>query len=238
MKKIIFVFLIIYILFLVTQKKVEISVPSPLPSPQLTSITVNQQTYSYTYVIIEDLSRLQLFANHSQKSASQDLMKRYSCQILVNGNFYDESDRPLGWLVSDGKTISKPITSALFNGFLSLSTSKVEISNSLPDFPVNVGLQSGPLLILDSKPLLLKINQDESRRRIVAAVNTNQQLMFLAINSVLLADTPAVVSTIGRQINQSILAAVNLDGGSASAFITPQFQLKEYSYIGSFFCYN
>lgn len=236
MKKIIIIFLL-FLLSGCTSKPIP-KIITPSPSPQLESISFNQQIYSYAYIMIEDLSRIHLLANYSEKLPSQDLMKRYGCQILVNGNFYDKSDRPLGWLVSNGQVLSQPIKSALFNGFLSISDSIAEINYVLRTDPVDIGLQSGPLLILDSKPLLLKINQDEPRRRIVAAININQQLMFLAVNSVLLADTPAVISAIGRQVSQPVLAAINLDGGSASAFITPQFQLKEYSYIGSFFCYN
>lgn len=235
MKKLIIV-LSLFLTGCTPQKTVPL--PSPSPSSQLATITLNQQTYSYAYTVIDDLSRLKLFSNHSAKLSSQELINRYSCQILVNGNFYDESDRSLGWLVSDSQVLSKPINSTLFNGFLSLSPSKVEISPVIPAFPVVFGLQSGPLLILNSQPLLLKINNDESRRRVVAALTEKHQLVFLIISSPLLADVPALVSAIGRQINQPFVAAINLDGGSASAFITPAVQLKEYSYIGSFFCYN
>ncbi len=234
--------LIIFLTFFLTgctpQKIIPISSPSPTPSPQLATITVNQQTYSYVYIIIDDLSRLKLFSNHSQKLSSQELINQYSCQILTNGNFYDESDRPLGWLVSQGQELSPVIKSALFNGFLSFSSSEVEISNLAPVFPVNFGLQSGPLLILEQKTLPLKINNDEPRRRVMAAITANNQLIFLVINSPLLADTPTVVSAISRAIKQPFVSAINLDGGSASAFYTPEVFIKEYSYIGSFFCYT
>lgn len=216
--------------------EVELSFPSP--SPQLVTLTFNQQTYSYAYTIIEDLSRLSLFSNHTEKLSSKELIDRHHCQILVNGNFYDESDRPLGWLVSDGEILSRPIKSALFNGFLSLSTSKVEISSVLPATPVNFGLQSGPLLILDSKPLSLKIKQDEPRRRVIAAMTDKNQLLFITLTSAFLTDTPVLVQTISQDINQPIIAAINLDGGSASAFHTPKISFQEYSYIGSFFCYT
>ena len=239
--KIIFISLLIITgLFFILQPKLEVitASPSPMSSPQLATITVNQQTYSFAYVIINDLSRLKLFSNHAAKLSSQELINQYSCQILVNGNFYDESDQPLGWLVSGGQELSPVIKSALFNGFLSFSSSKVEISNLTSVSPINFGLQSGPLLILDQKILSLKINNDEPRRRVIAVLTINNQLVFLVINSPLLADAPAVVSAIGRKINQPFASAINLDGGSASAFYTPEVFLKEHSYIGSFFCYN
>ena len=237
MKKLILLIFLLFLTGCTPQKNIQLSSPSPAPSPQLITITVNQQAYSYVYATIDDLSSLKLFSNHSQKLSSQELINQYSCQILVNGNFYDEFDRPLGWLVSDGRELSPVIKSALFNGFLSFSTSKVEISASPPSVSVNFGLQSGPLLILDQKILPLKINNDESRRRVVAALTANNQLVFLVINSPLLADAPGVVSAIGRQINLPFVVAINLDGGSASAFYSPEVFLKEYSYIGSFLLY-
>lgn len=232
--------LIIFGLFFTFQFKPVIIAPSPSPasSPQLATIEYNQQIYSYAYVVIEDIARLKLFSNHAQKLSSQELINQYGCQILVNGNFYDKADQPLGWLVSEGQEFSPVINSALFNGFLSLSASKVEISNLAPVVPISFGLQSGPLLILDQKILPLKINQDEPRRRVVAAITVNGQLVFLVINSPILAEAPTVVSAIGKKINQPFLAAINLDGGSASAFYSPEIFLKEYSYIGSFFCYT
>jgi hypothetical protein len=92
--------------------------------------------------------------------------------------------------------------------------------------------------MLDSKILRLKINRDEPRRRIVAALSEPNRLIFIAITSALLAETPGVVQAIGQQIQQPLRAAINLDGGSASAFITAAAELPEYSYIGSFFCYT
>ncbi|MCX6816901.1 MAG: phosphodiester glycosidase family protein [Candidatus Beckwithbacteria bacterium] len=215
----------------------------PLPSP--TPALAQFGAYRYAWVKLDNLTNLRLLPNHAAQASSEDLAKTNHCQVLVNGNFYDKQDKPLGWLVSQGKTLSQPIASSLFNGFLSLSTSKVEISPSVPQGSVDLGLQSGPLLIFDSQPLLLKISQDHPRRRVIAALNDQNQLIFLVITGVdslfsgpLLADTPKLVVALGQAINQNLGVALNLDGGSASAFITPEVQLPEYSYIGSFFCYN
>ena len=213
----------------------------PLPSPDLAQLG----DYRYAWVKLDNLAKLKLLPNHNTKASSEDLAKTHHCQVLVNGNFYDKQDKPLGWLVSQGETLSRPIVSSLFNGFLSLSTSKVEISPSVPQGLVDLGLQSGPLLILDSKPLLLKINNDQPRRRIIAALNNQSELIFLVLigadslySGPLLADTPKLVIALGQAIGQNLVAALNLDGGSASAFHTPTVHLNEYAYIGSFFCYN
>ena len=220
-----------------------ISSPSPSPAPALAEFG----NYRFAWVKLDNLANLKLLPNYNAKASSEDLIKIHHCQILVNGNFYDETDRPLGWLVSQGETLSKAITSSLFNGFLSLSTSKVEsrISSSFPQGLVNLGLQSGPLLILDAKPLFLKINNDQPRRRVIVALNDQSELIFLVLTGTdslysgpLLADTPKLVIAIGQAIGQNLVAALNLDGGSASAFHSDTIHLNEYTYIGSFFCYN
>ncbi len=255
MKKIILVLLLLIlgltaVEFFSTRPVYPPTLVSPVPSPppvldQLEEIIFQGQTYHYAWVKITDLSRLTLLPNHEAQLSSENLAKKYHCQVLVNGNFYDENDRPLGWLVSQGQTLSKPITSSLFNGFFSLSASQAAISLSVPPGIVDLGLQSGPLLILDSKPQLLKINNDQPRRRVIVAINNQNELIFLVITGAdsiysgpLLADTPNLVAALGQAINQNLVAALNLDGGSASTFHTPTVHLNEYAYIGSFFCYN
>ena len=240
MKKIILV-LLLFLTGCTTKPISETVIISPSPAPDLAQFG----NYRYAWVKITDLSRLTLLPNHDAQTSSEDLANKYHCQVLVNGNFYDKQNKPLGWLVSEGKTLAKPITSSLFNGFLSLSPSKVEISPLVPQGLVNLGLQSGPLLILDSQPLLLKISNDQPRRRVIVALNNQKELIFLVLTGTdslysgpLLADTPQLVAAIGQALNQNLVTALNLDGGSASAFHTDTIHLSEYAYIGSFFCYN
>lgn len=218
---------------------------SPLVLDQMPTIQFQDQTYHYAYVVIDDLSRLKLLPNHDSRISSEAIIQANHCQILVNAGFYDQTDQPLGWLVSQGKTLSKPIPSSLFNGFLSLAAGQAGISAVMPETKVDFGLQSGPLLILNQKPLLLKIQNDQPRRRVVAALTGSNQLIFLVLagsdstySGPMLADTPALVAKLGKTINQSFVSSLNLDGGSASAFYTGSLYLKEYSYVGSFFCYN
>lgn len=245
---------IILVLFLLTFGLIVLTIFSPPPafSPTLTSVEPSPVlalaqfgNYRYTWVKLDNLANLKLLPNHDAQESSEDLAQTNHCQVLINGNFYDENDQPLGWLVSQGKTISQPLVSNLFNGFFYLLAGRPVISAVYPETKVDLGLQSGPLLILDSKPLLLKINNDQPRRRVIAALNDQNQLIFLILigsdsiySGPLLADTPKLVADLGKVIDQNLVAAINLDGGSASAFYTDTVRLNEYSYIGSFFCYN
>ena len=240
MKKIILV-LLLFLTGCTTKPISETVIISSSPAPVLAQFG----NYRYAWVKLDNLVNLKLLPNHDTQASSEDLAKTNHCQILVNGSFYDKQNQPLGWLVSQGETLSEPITSSLFNGYFYLQSGRPVISAVLPKTEVALGLQSGPLLILDSQPLLLKISNDQPRRRVIVALNNQKELIFLVLTGTdslysgpLLADTPKLVAAIGQALNQNLVTALNLDGGSASAFHTDTIHLSEYAYIGSFFCYN
>ena len=224
---------------------------TPLPSPQikenlirekLDPIIINGTNYYFSYIIIDDLKNLKLFPNFVDQLSTEDLVIKHNCSILVNAGFYSEDFKPLGWLISDQKEISRSIESQLFNGFLSIKDNQLSISSFKKDNS-RLGLQSGPLLVQNSLSLPLKIKNDEPRRRVIAAQTQDNQLLFMIITASdslfsgpLLADTPGVVLAVANKLKKPIIHALNLDGGSASAFYTEKIHLKEFSPIGSFFC--
>lgn len=256
MKKIILLGIISLTVFLYLKKDKTVSTfpITPLPSIQpsasqsvinsMEKIEHNGQIYYFSYKKINNLNNLHLYSNFDKKSSSQDLIKENQCLSLFNAGFYSQDDQPLGWFVSDYQEISPFVKSSLFNGFISF-TNKLSITAVHPKTTSRFGLQSGPLLIFNNKPLILKIINDEPRRRLIAIQTPNHELIFLVLigadslfSGPLLADTPIIVSAISKQIKQDFTAALNLDGGSASTFYTTNLHLEEFSYIGSYFCEN
>lgn len=259
MKKIIFLLLIITIAIFINRKDSPFlnkslnqkppSTPISTTSPseltlinKLDTITHQDAIYPFTYFTVDKPENLKLFSNLSQMDSSLEIIKKNDCSFLVNGGFYDKNNQPLGWFVKDGQELSKEITSNLFNGFIQKNDTKISITTS-PLKNVDFGLQSGPLLIQGGETITLKIINDESRRRVIAALNTQNKLTFISIiskdsefNGPLLAETPQVLEKIAKKINQSFDFAINLDGGSASAFYTKDIHIKEFSHIGSYFC--
>lgn len=213
-------------------------VSPPSASPPL----VLQQSGDYLYEqqVIEDLGLLQLNTNLPSGEPADKLRQDHDCQFLTNAGFYDTANRHIGWLWVNGQEINPPQANDFLNGFLSISKTAAAITVS-PDLTAAYGVQSGPLLILDNRVLKLKIRDDQPRRRVAAAITRSDQLIFLVILSrdsdyggPLLADLPNLL----KKINPEIKAAINLDGGSASAFINEKISLKEYSPIGGYFCYT
>ena len=212
-------------------------------------ITNDGQIFHFAWVKIENLVDLDLYPNFESQLSSQDLIDQDNCNILVNGGFYGQDNLPIGWFISQNQLISQPVKSTLFNGYLSLPAQAGLTDNQLsidairPGHQVKFGLQSGPLLVFDYQQLLLKIKDDEPRRRLIAAQTGDNNLIFLVIvgqeslfTGPLLAQTPAIVMTIAEKIGENFIAALNLDGGSASAFYTPDIHIEEFTWIGSYFC--
>lgn len=207
-------------------------------------ITFKGEKFLFLEEKIENINNLRLIPNFEEKTSSAELLVKNNCRFLISGGFYDQEDRPLGWFFTQEKLSRKEIKSSLLNGFFFYNQQEgIIINSALPKNPVVWGLQTGPLLILEGKPLSLKMAKDEPARRMVAVLGQNDELFFLVItgsNSLaggpLLADLPLVVQEIGRLLKNDFKAAINLDGGTASAFINGEKTIKEYTRIGSFFC--
>ena len=108
---------------------------------------------------------------------------------------------------------------------------------------VRYALQTGPVLIENNKEVTLKLARDQYARRMIGFIDNEGHLYFATVfNSTSylqgphLESTPYAVKKIEEVLDKTIVSAINLDGGAASAFYTPEFKLKESSSIGSFFC--
>jgi len=167
---------------------------------------------------------------------SDEKSRRPETPGAINGGFYDTANKPLGLFRIGETVLAKQIQSNLLNGFLSDDGITVAVPTG------RFVLQSGPLLIQRGNPLPLKIQNDEHARRMVAA-KTGEGFLFLTVykeDSVfegpLLADLPKVIQKINTKENLGIVDAINLDGGSASAFKNAETTLSELTPVGSLFC--
>lgn len=213
----------------------------------LTHLQINNYEYRYSKHQIKDLGSLELFMNLPDWLSSSDLKSNNNCSFLINAGFYSTIGQPIGWLkpsnassAAQNKQLNK-----LFNGFLYLSPeSKIVISDTVEEHKaVTFGLQSGPLLILNSQVLNLNLTQDQPKRRMVAAIDKTGSLWFVVVLSSksttvgpYLSDLPQIINQIGIINDLTFQSALNLDGGSASAFLSDQVSIYEIKPIGSYFC--
>lgn len=255
MKKLLQVFLIIALAALlyfqfVTRRQSSKMILSPIANilnstPQSTplAVSVNDQSYEVAFVAANS-DKISLYSNLEDKLSSNDLIKAKSCQALINAGFYTKEDKPTGLLISEGKTIEYYKRSQLFNGIYSITfDNKARIAATFPQGSTRFAIQSGPLLLVDHNYQKLTIKNDEPARRSAAALASTGQTYFFSIynkNSNYagpnLADLPAVLQKIENELAVDFTDAINLDGGTASAFFSDQFAISELSYIGSYFC--
>ena len=219
-----------------------ISTPTPAFLPADTfAYRFNSFPYRVSWFIANPKT-LTLIPNYSQKRTGTEVNGANSCNHLVNAGFYNQDGTPIGLIVNNGQIINGFQTNLLFNGIFSVSDKIPEISAKTPQSP-RLAVQSGPILISGGQPQILDIKDDESARRIVVAITKDERLFFLSFynpesvyEGPLLTDLPAHLQKFEELSRVDISDALNLDGGSASVFITKEVSLGELTNVGSFFC--
>lgn len=216
--------------------------PSPIPPDQSVDVAHDGISYRIAWLPIPDPSKLTLLSNFTQKRTARSLIDGDECAQVVNGGFYTTDGEPTGLFTSDGQTTRDASPNAFLNGYLVVDRDNdASIRPSPPEESVRIGLQTGPILIRDGNTIALTIRDDEFARRIIAAITQNSEIVFLALydpdnpwSGPKLADTPYILSKVTARLH--LTDAVNLDGGSASAFIRGDLSLDELTPVGSFFC--
>lgn len=218
--------------------------PTVKPSSPLHTIEYNGKLYAYLYFSTETPDQLALISNFSEKHTASDLADTHGCVNGINGGFYTTDDMPLGgFKSSNGEILKTPVSNILIDGFVWSTDKTFFITTKIPDTDAKFFLQTGPLLRLDGYPTKITIAQDESKRRSAVGLTPTGMLVFFIVydpesvyEGPLLSDMPGIVQKVAEDIGVSLVAAANLDGGSASAFISKDRTLQEFSPIGSFFC--
>lgn len=223
----------------------ENNTPSPSPSP-FPDPTFTFHDHVYAYALFDATDRtVSLIENFSGgKNNAKTLHDKNECLFSINTGFYDTDKNPIGlWDDGSGKAKGVSKTSLLFNGYIGVGKDgKPFITNGEPS-SYKLVVQTGPLLVSEGKALPLVIKNDEYARRMVAAIEKNGTLMFMAIfdpesvySGPLLSDVPEILKVLEEKMSYSFQHAINLDGGSASSFISPERTLSELTPIGSMFC--
>lgn len=214
------------------------------PTKNVQSVTLDGKEYAFAWIQIGNPKNLFLYANFEEKYTLEEVVKKYNCENLVSGGFYSEDYFPIGLFISEAEVISTKTNNLLFNGYFTL-TKKGEalINRGYFGESVRIGLQTGPLLIQDGLIRELKLANDKMARRIIAALSGKNELFFIVFydsESVflgpLLNDLPSLVKKAQNEMGVEFISAINLDGGSASAFYNKGIQLSELTPVGSFFC--
>lgn len=148
------------------------------------------------------------------------VMERAKAVAGVNGGYFDPEDAPVGLLVSDGRILAPLRKAKLLSGVLTATASRVDVvrlSRFAMSTKIKSALQCGPLLVERSDPIA-GLNDTRKARRTFAGVDGKGRAILGVCSAVSLAQLGQILSLAEAAGKIRITRALNLDGGSSSAF--------------------
>ena len=152
-------------------------------------------------------------------SGSDDLaaaMRRTRGVAGVNGGYFDPQDAPVGLLISEGKLIAPLRKARLLSGVLAVTKTRVDLLRSgeySSRKSVIAAVQCGPFLVDGGKPIAGLDNTRPARRTFVLTTGSDRAAIGFC-STVTLAQLGDILATPELKTQR----ALNLDGGSSSAF--------------------
>ena len=148
------------------------------------------------------------------------VMKRENCVCGVNGGYFDTEFKPLGLRVADGTTFSPLRRARLITGILLQSDRGIDVvrvSEFSQAKKIIAAVQSGPFLVEGNKRIR-GLNDAQLARRTFAGIATNDRAFLGFCSDVSLAQLANILATAPIATDSKVRRAMNLDGGSSSAF--------------------
>jgi len=133
----------------------------------------------------------------------EEVVSRGNFLAAVNGGYFNPDDKPIGLLIVDGTMIAPLQKARLLSGVLSASAKKVQISR-VAEF-------------VDLGKSVRGLEATRAARRTFAAVGAGDKAALGFCSDVTLADLSNILATVLAP-DFKIQRALNLDGGSSSAF--------------------
>ncbi len=149
-----------------------------------------------------------------------EVMNRTKSLAGTNGGYFDPENAPVGLLVSAGRTLSPFRKAKLLSGVLTVSGGRIDIvraSRFAPNEKILEALQCGPLLVERAAPVA-GLNDTRPARRTFVAIDNHGHAAVGVTSAVSLAQLGRILCLTNATGNLKIVRALNLDGGSSTAF--------------------
>jgi len=162
------------------------------------------------------------------------VMKRENCVCGVNGGYFDTEFKPLGLRVADGTTFSPLRRARLITGILLQSDRGIDVvrvSEFSRTKKIIAAVQSGPFLVEGNKRIR-GLNDAQLARRTFAGIAANDRAFLGFCSDISLAQLANILATAPIAAESKIRRAMNLDGGSSSAFWFARENGSEFSISG------
>jgi exopolysaccharide biosynthesis protein len=162
------------------------------------------------------------------------MMKREKFVCGVNGGYFDTEFKPIGLRVADGTTFSPLRRARLITGIFLQSDRGIDViraSEFSGTKKIIAAVQSGPFLV-EGNNRIRGLNDSQVARRTFAGIATNDRAFLGFCSDVSLAELANIVATTPIIADSKIRRAMNLDGGSSSAFWFAREDGSEFSISG------
>ena len=147
-----------------------------------------------------------------------ELAGREAILAAVNGGYFDVDFAPIGLRITDGKTTARLQRGRLLSGLLATTSRSVQIMR-LREFPprpkLDAAVQCGPFLVDGGSPVR-GLDGLRLARRTFAATSSDHRAALGVCSDVSLAQLAQILAIATHDFR--ISRALNLDGGSSSAF--------------------
>jgi uncharacterized protein YigE (DUF2233 family) len=147
-----------------------------------------------------------------------ELMQREKCLAGVNGGYFTPEYDPIGLLIADGKAVAPLQRARLLTGVLAMSARDIRVlrvAELSSKAKLTGAIECGPFLVDRGQRVNGLENSRSARRTFVALADDRVALGFCS--DVTLADLAQILSA-PLASDFKIWRALNLDGGSSSAF--------------------
>jgi hypothetical protein len=163
--------------------------------------------------------RLRVIDNADGASSLASALRLTNCLAGVNGGYFDDAFAPVGLLIVDGKTLSPIRRARLLTGILAASPRGVQIFR-VREFSakqkLDAAVECGPMIVDLGKPVR-GLESTRPARRTFAAIAGGDRSALGVCSAVTLDDLANILVT-DLAADFKIQRALNLDGGSSSAF--------------------
>ena len=163
---------------------------------------------------------LRVIDDASARPSLAETMPRENAIAGVNGGYFDPDYSPLGLLIADGRMVAPLRKARLLSGVVSAAKGRVQVQRvaefSMKTQPTNAR-QCGPFLV-DGGAAVPGLNSTRAARRTFVATAGADTAAIGYSSHLTLAQIGAVLATRGVIPQVKLQRALNLDGGSSSAF--------------------
>ncbi len=163
---------------------------------------------------------LRVLQNEGGADGLGEMMRHEKCLAGVNGGYFNENFAPLGLRIANGQMIAPLQRARLITGVLVASPRGVQIVRSREfsrRLAVTAAIQCGPFLVDRGHPIS-GLNDSHLARRTFAATTGGSRALIGVCSGVSLAELAKILATTSLAEDLKIERALNLDGGSSSAF--------------------